>query len=198
VSGETILHLSTWLFAFWGVMIITAFLVRDFSQGTSQLYLNNLKNRVKYFVSQMISIFISSLIIFLVLYVFVLIMQNIGDGKAVENEMLVKALGIYILLFLFYGLFLFLIILLVKSSSLVFSIGVFLILIIPIATNLVPLIPEYGDEVKKTIKYIPFNFLIDNVWLGSLKLNNWQIFISIASTILLAIVDFLTISKRDY
>ncbi|MES6512665.1 hypothetical protein U6T49_12195, partial [Cutibacterium acnes] len=63
VSGETILHLSTWLFAFWGVMIITAFLVRDFSQGTSQLYLNNLKNRVKYFVSQMISIFISSLII---------------------------------------------------------------------------------------------------------------------------------------
>ena len=198
VSGETILHLSTWLFAFWGVMIITAFLVRDFSQGTSQLYLNNLKNRVKYFVSQMISIFISSLIIFLVLYVFVLIMQNIGDGKAVENEMLLKALGIYILLFLFYGLFLFLITLLVKSSSLVFSIGVFLILIIPIATNLVPLIPEYGDEVKKTIKYIPFNFLIDNVWLGSLKLNNWQIFISIASTILLAIVDFLTISKRDY
>ena len=198
VSGETILTLSTWLFAFWGVMIITSFLVRDFSQGTSQLYLNSFKNRAKYFISQLISILIASVIVFLTLYVFVLIMQNIGDGQPIKNEVVEKTLGIYILLFLFYGLFLFLITLLVKSSSLVFSIGVFLILIIPIATNLVPLIPEYGDEVKKALEYIPFNFLIDNVWLGSLKLNGWQTFISIASIILLAIIDFFTISKRDY
>lgn len=198
VSGETILTLSTWLFAFWGVMIITSFLVRDFSQGTSQLYLNSLKNRVKYFISQLISILISSVIVFLILYAFVLIMQSVGNGKTIENELVGKALGIYILLFLFYGLFLFLITLLVRSSSLVFSIGVFLILIIPIATNLVPLIPEYGDEVRKALKYIPFNFLINNVWLGSLKINGWQTFISIASIVILAIIDFFTISKRDY
>ena len=191
VSGETILTLSTWLFAFWGVMIITSFLVRDFSQGTSQLYLNSFENRAKYFISQLISILIASVIVFLTLYVFALIMQNIGDGQPIKNEVVGKTLGIYIL-------FLFLITLLVKSSSLVFSIGVFLILIIPIATNLVPLIPEYGDEVKKALEYIPFNFLIDNVWLGSLKLNGWQTFISIASIILLAIIDFFTISKRDY
>ena len=181
VSGETILTLSTWLFAFWGVMIITSFLVRDFSQGTSQLYLNSFENRAKYFISQLISILIASVIVFLTLYVFALIMQNIGDGQPIKNEVVGKTLGIYILLFLFYGLFLFLITLLVKSSS-----------------NLVPLIPEYGDEVKKALEYIPFNFLIDNVWLGSLKLNGWQTFISIASIILLAIIDFFTISKRDY
>ncbi|MFK3993738.1 hypothetical protein ACUXSL_002416, partial [Staphylococcus capitis] len=34
--------------------------------------------------------------------------------------------------------------------------------------------------------------------LGSLKLNGWQTFISIASVILLAIIDFFTISKKDY
>nr|BFF30337.1 hypothetical protein KUHPSE03_p1490 [Staphylococcus epidermidis] len=49
------------------------------------------------------------------------------------------------------------------NATLVFSIGVFLILIIPIATNLVPLIPECGDKVRKALKYIPFNFLVDNV-----------------------------------
>lgn len=196
VSGETILTLSTWLFAFWGVMIITSFLVRDFSQGTLQLYLNSFKNRAKYFIFQLVYILIASVIVFLTLYVFVLIMQNIGDGKPIKNGVVGKALGIYILLFLFYGLFL--ITLLVKSSSLIFSICVFFILIIPIATNLFPLIPEYGDEVRKVLKYIPFNFLINNVWLGSLKLNGWQTFISIASVILLAIIDFFTISKKDY
>lgn len=49
------------------------------------------------------------------------------------------------------------------NATLVFSIGVFLILIIPITTNLVPLIPECGDKVRKALKYIPFNFLVDNV-----------------------------------
>ena len=134
VSGETILTLSTWLFAFWGVMIITSFLVRDFSQGTSQLYLNSFKNRAKYFISQLVSILIASVIVFLTLYVFVLIMQNIGDGQPIKNEVVGKTLGIYILLFLFYGLFLFLVTLLVKSSSLVFSIGVFLICLYRIVT----------------------------------------------------------------
>lgn len=76
-------------------MIITSFLVRDFSQGTSQLYLNSSKNRVKYFISQLISILIASVIVFLTLYVFVLIMQNIGDGEPLKNEVVGKALGIY-------------------------------------------------------------------------------------------------------
>lgn len=49
------------------------------------------------------------------------------------------------------------------NTTLVFSIGVFHILIIPITTNLVPLIPEYGDEVRKVLKYISFNFLVGNV-----------------------------------
>ena len=97
VSGETILTLSTWLFAFWGVMIITSFLVRDFSQGTSQLYLNSFKNRAKYFISQLISILIASVIVFLTLYVFVLIKQNIGDGQPIKNEEFGKSLVIYIL-----------------------------------------------------------------------------------------------------
>ncbi|HAA4897437.1 MULTISPECIES: phenol-soluble modulin export ABC transporter permease subunit PmtD [Staphylococcus] len=198
VSGETILSLSTWLFAFWGVMLVTSLLVRDFSQGTIQLYLNTLKNRIKYFISQTISITIVGLLVYLSLYLFVIIMQNIAKGSDVKNDVFWKTLGIYLLLFLFYGLFLFLIVLLVKNSSLVFSIGVFLILIIPIATNLVPLIPEYGDDVKDVLKYVPFNFLINKVWIGSFKLNNWQIFISIMSIILLGTMNLLTISKRDY
>lgn len=93
-------------------MIITNFLVRDFSQCTSQLYLNSFKNRAKYFIYQLISILIASVIVFLTLYVFVLIMQNIGDGKPIKKEM-----------------------------------------------------------VRRALKYISFNFLVDNVWLGSLKLN---------------------------
>lgn len=198
VTGETILTLSTWLFAFWGVMLITALLVRDFSQGTIQLYLNSFRNRIKYFISQTISIIIVGLLVFLSLYIFTLIMQNIADGKDASGDLFWKTLGIYILLFLFYGLFLFLITLLVKNSALVFSIAVFLLLIIPIATNLVPLIPEYGDKVKDILKYVPFDFLVNKVWLASLKLNAWQIFISIASIILLAIIDLFTISKSDY
>lgn len=198
VSGETILTLSTWLFAFWGIMLITALLVRDFSQGTIQLYLNNLNNRIKYFIAQTLSILITSILVFITLYIFVEVMQNIGNGKDVKAELIGKTLAIYLLLFLFYGLFLFFITLLVKNSALVFSIAVFLLLIIPIATNLVPLIPEYGDEVKKALKYIPFNFLINKVWIGSFKLNGWQIFISISSIVLLGLVNLFAVSKRDY
>ncbi len=73
-------------------MIITSFLVRDFSQCTSQLYLNSFKHRAKYFISQLISILFSNVIVFLTLYVFVLIMQNIGDDKPIKNEMVEKVL----------------------------------------------------------------------------------------------------------
>ncbi|MGC9678507.1 phenol-soluble modulin export ABC transporter permease subunit PmtD [Staphylococcus warneri] len=198
VSGDMILTLGSWLFAFWGVMLIIATLVRDVSQGTIQLYLNSYKNRIKYFIAQFISTIINGILVFISLAAYTLIMQSMVSGKNVSSEMLWKVFGLYILLFLFYGLFLLLITLLVKNSALVFSVGVFLMLIIPIATNLVPLIPEYGDEVKDVLKYIPFNFLINHIWQGDFKLNNWQIFTSIASIIVLFIIDLLTIVKKDY
>ncbi|MBJ6366336.1 hypothetical protein [Staphylococcus hominis] len=50
----------------------------------------------------------------------------------------------------------------------------------------------------KNTKTIPFNFLVNEVWTGSLKLNNWQIFISIASIILLETITLFVITKRDY
>ncbi|HEC2236430.1 TPA: hypothetical protein R1946_002556, partial [Staphylococcus delphini] len=100
--------------------------------------------------------------------------------------------------FLFYGLFLMFVTLLVKNSSLVFSIAVFLMLIIPVATNLIPFIPEYGENVKDILNYVPFNFLVTEIWTASLKLNGWQIFSSVISISLLVILNLFTIHRKDY
>lgn len=66
-------------------------------------------------------------------------------------------------------------------------------------TNLKSSYSKTMFRLRKQYKHTGYLKLsIDNVWLGSLKLNGWQTFISIASVILLAIIDFFTISKRDY
>lgn len=198
ISGENILTIAVWLFCFWGIILVTSTLTRDISQGTAQLYLNSFRNRIRYFIAQAITIFIIGILITLALLTYTFIMQSISGGDSISSKFIWRLVGIYTLQFLFYGLFLMLITLLLKNSSLVFSIAVFLMLIIPIATNLIPLIPEYGENIKDILKYVPFNFLVDEIWTGSLKLNGWQIFSAVSSICLLIILNLFTICRRDY
>ncbi|MDE9751758.1 ABC transporter permease [Staphylococcus delphini] len=198
LSGENILSIAVWLFCFWGVIMIASNITRDISQGTIQLYLSSTTNRTKYFFSQAITIFIIELLVAFVLLVYTFIMQEISGGKSLEAVFIWRLIGIYTLHFLFYGLFLMFVALLVKNSSLVFSIAVFLMLIIPVATNLIPFIPEYGKNVKDILNYVPFNFLVTEIWTASLKLNNWQIFSSVISIVLLVILNLFTIHRKDY
>ena len=198
VDGHVIAILGQWTFGFLGLMLIIATLVRDSSQGTIQLYLNSKENRIKYFISQFISIIIIGLITSIILIIATLILQSTAKGPHLPSDEIGHIICIHISLFMFYGLFLFLIILLFKSSALSFSLGVFIMLIIPIATNLIPLVPKYGSIIEKILKYVPFNFLVSKLWSGELALNHWQLIITIASIILLIMIDLFVITKKDY
>ena len=69
--------------------------------------------------------------------------------------------------------------------------------IVPFLQPFLGLIPEWGDNIQKSLKYIPFSYLTEKSSSDSIKFTNWQWFISIASIVILFIADVLYAAKRD-
>ncbi|EJE35326.1 MAG: phenol-soluble modulin export ABC transporter permease subunit PmtD, partial [Staphylococcus epidermidis] len=78
----------------------------------------------------------------------------------------------------------------------IFTLGIFLILIVPFIQPFIPMIPNIGDDIQDSFKYIPFTYLTEKMT-GEIKFSNWQWFISIASIVVLFIANMLYASKRD-
>ena len=99
-------------------------------------------------------------------------------------------------LFTIFGLLLFLITLIVQNQQ-SFYIRYLFSVYRTILQPFLGLIPEWGDNIQKSLKYIPFSYLTEKSSSGSIKFTNWQWFISIASIVILFIADVLYAAKRD-
>ena len=174
VDYSMILPMANWMFLFFGLLVVIKTITRDYSQGTIQLYMNKVKNRVGYVIAKTISIIIFSFIFTLITYVTLLVIQTFTDGK---NLILIT--------------------LIVQKPAVIFTLGIFLVFIVPFLQPFLGLIPEWGDNIQKSLKYIPFSYLTEKSSSGSIKFTNWQWFISIASIVILFIADVLYAAKRD-
>lgn len=60
------------------------------------------------------------------------------------------------------------------------------------------LIPDWGEKIQKSLKYIPFSYLTEKSQTDSIKFSNWQWFISLASIVVLFIANIAYAAKRIY
>ena len=72
-----------------------------------------------------------------------------------------------------FGLLLFLITLIVQNQQ-SFYIRYLLVFIVPFLQPFLGLIPEWGDNIQKSLKYIPFSYLTEKSSSGSIKFTNWH------------------------
>ena len=84
-----------------------------------------------------------------------------------------------------------------RKPAVIFTLGIFLILIVPFIQPFIPMIPNIGDDIQDSFKYIPFTYLTEKMT-GEIKFSNWQWFISIASIVVLFIANMLYASKRIF
>ena len=166
VDYSMILPMANWMFLFFGLLVVIKTITRDYSQGTIQLYMNKVKNRIGYII-------------------------------ALDGDKFLTNIWFYLIFLLFFGLLLFLITLIVQKPAVIFTLGIFLVFIVPFLQPFLGLIPEWGDNIQKSLKYIPFSYLTEKSSSGSIKFTNWQWFISIASIVILFIADVLYAAKRD-
>lgn len=197
VDGNTILAMGSWFFSIMGLLFMIKTITRDISQGTIQLYLNKTSNRIKYFIAKVLSIALIAILITVILDVLVLIIQAVTKGPDVKDEKMVQILWFYFIFLLFFGLLLFLIALFVPKPALIYALGIFLVLIVPFAEPFLPMIPKIGDDIQKSLKYIPFSYLTNKTTTGNFKFSNWQWFISAASIVVLFVANALYITKKD-
>ncbi|MCJ1655983.1 ABC transporter permease subunit [Staphylococcus sp. NRL 16/872] len=197
VDYSTILPMANWMFLFFGLLVVIKTITRDYSQGTIQLYMNKVKNRIGYVVAKTISIVIISFIFTLITYVTMLIIQAFTDGKNLDGDKFLNNIWFYLIFLLFFGLLLFLITLIVQKPAVIFTLGIFLVFIVPFVQPFIGFIPEWGDNIQKSLKYIPFSYLTEKSNSGNIKFSNWQWFISIASIVVFFIANVIYAAKRD-
>ncbi|MDU1489408.1 MAG: hypothetical protein E6889_05710 [Staphylococcus epidermidis] len=106
-----------------------------------------------------------------------------------------KTVSIVLISFLF-TIIHYLVIIIIQSPAVIFTLGIFLILIVPFIQPFIPMIPNIGDDIQDSFKYIPFTYLTEKMT-GEIKFSHWQWFISIASIVVLFIANMLYASKRD-
>ena len=51
VDANTIMSAGSWFFSIVGLLFVIKTITRDIGQGTIQLYLNQVSNRIKYFIA---------------------------------------------------------------------------------------------------------------------------------------------------
>ncbi|MBL7574087.1 phenol-soluble modulin export ABC transporter permease subunit PmtD [Staphylococcus saccharolyticus] len=196
VDTETVFILGNWLFLFVGLLFVIKTITRDYSQGTIQLYMSKVSSRIGYIIAKTISIILISFLFTLVQYLVTIIIQATTKSSNVDGDKFLNNIWFYLIFFLFFGLFLFLITLIVEKPAVIFTLGIFLILIVPFIQPFIPLIPNIGDDIQKSFKYIPFTYLT-NKMTSEITFSHWQWFISVASIIILFVVDVLYAIKRD-
>ncbi|HCZ2468828.1 TPA: phenol-soluble modulin export ABC transporter permease subunit PmtD, partial [Staphylococcus aureus] len=121
---------AKWLLLIIGLMFVVKTITRDFSQGTIQLYMSKVKTRVGYIISKTISIILISILFALIHYVILIVVQASSNGKNLAFSKYVDNLWFFLIFLLFFGLFLFLITLASQKTAMIFSLGVFLVLIV--------------------------------------------------------------------
>ncbi|PNZ70776.1 hypothetical protein E2556_07155 [Staphylococcus croceilyticus] len=197
VDYTMILPMANWMFLFFGLLVVIKTITRDYSQGTIQLYMNKVKNRIGYVVAKTVSIIIISFIFTLITYLTMLIIEAATDGKNLDGDKFLTNIWFYLIFLLFFGLLLFLVTLIVQKPAVIFTLGIFLVFIVPFVQPFIGLIPEWGDNIQKSLKYIPFSYLTEKSNSDKIKFSNWQWFISIASIVVLFIANVVYAAKRD-
>ncbi|WP_432724695.1 phenol-soluble modulin export ABC transporter permease subunit PmtD [Staphylococcus equorum] len=197
IDGNMLLSIGSWFFSIMGLLFVIKTITRDISQGTIQLYMNKTSSRVGYVIAKVISIILIAIIITAILVGFVLIVQQIVDGENIKIDKIFELLWFFILFHLFFGLLLYLFSLVVPKTALIFTLGIFLILLVPFAEPFIPMIPKFGDNIQDALKYIPFSYLTSKTTTGDYTFSNWQWFITSASIVVLFIVNIFYVSKKD-
>lgn len=197
VNYDMVFALTNWLFLFIGLLFIIKTITRDYSQGTIQLFMSKMKSRVGYIVAKTISIVVISLLFTLLQYILMLILQQTTKGKALDGDKFLNNIWFYLIFFLFFGLVLLFVTLVVQQTAVIFTLGIFLLLIVPFIQPLIGLIPTIGDKINKSFKYIPFTYLTNKMTEVNIDFSNWQWFISIASIVVLFVVSILYAAKKD-
>ncbi|MEB7463374.1 hypothetical protein BU055_11865 [Staphylococcus succinus] len=197
MNGNILLSVGSWFFSLMGLLFVIKTITRDISQGTLQLYMNKKSNRVGYIIAKVISIILIALIVTAILTAFVLIVQGIVDGENVKTEKFFDLLWFFILFHLFYGLLLYLFALIVPKTALIFTLGIFLVLIVPFAEPFLPMIPKIGDNIQDSLKYVPFSYLTSKTTSSDYTFTHWQWFITVASIVVLFIINLFYVTKKD-
>ncbi|PTI68346.1 phenol-soluble modulin export ABC transporter permease subunit PmtD [Staphylococcus succinus] len=197
MNGNILLSAGSWFFSLMGLLFVIKTITRDISQGTLQLYMNKKSNRVGYIIAKVISIILIALIVTAILTAFVLIVQGIVDGENVKTEKFFDLLWFFILFHLFYGLLLYLFALIVPKTALIFTLGIFLVLIVPFAEPFLPMIPKIGDNIQDSLKYVPFSYLTSKTTSSDYTFTHWQWFITVASIVVLFIINLFYVTKKD-
>ncbi|QLK86439.1 hypothetical protein [Staphylococcus sp. 17KM0847] len=197
IEGDQILTVSKWFFSMVGLLFVIKTITRDSGQGTIQLYLNNVRNRIGYFIAKFCSILFIALFTTGIVLLMTYVVQWTTDGTDFKTKYIGELLIFYLILFLVYGLLLFLINLIIQKPSLVFTLGILLLLMLPVVTPFIPLIPEIGDDIQKSLKYIPISYLSDKTLDTDMTFSNWQWFINAMSIIVLTIANAILIIKKD-
>ena len=197
IEGKTILGIFSWFTAVLGLLFIIKTITRDMSHGTIQLFLNSTRNRISYFMGKFISIVIIGLLFSGLVVGLVKLIESMLNGDPVGNDVIWHFVQLYMLLFVTYGLLLFLINIAIQKPAVIFTLGIFCILIAPIAIQMIPMIPEYGDDIKDVLKYIPFSYIIEKVFQAQFELKDYQIWIALGSIIVLFVLNLVYISKKD-
>ncbi|MEB8127996.1 hypothetical protein BU065_10445 [Staphylococcus succinus] len=197
MNGNILLSAGSWFFSLMGLLFVIKTITRDISQGTLQLYMNKKSNRVGYIIAKVISIILIALIVTAILTAFVLIVQGIVGGENVKTEKFFDLLWFFILFHLFYGLLLYLFALIVPKTALIFTLGIFLVLIVPFAEPFLPMIPKIGDNIQDSLKYVPFSYLTSKTTSSDYTFTHWQWFITVGSIVVLFIINLFYVTKKD-
>lgn len=196
VNNEMVFVLANWLLLFAGLLFIIKTITRDYSQGTIQLYMSKVSSRIGYIIAKTISMILISFLFTLLQYLVIIIIQASTKGSNVDGDKFLNNIWFYLIFFLFFGLFLLLLTLIIEKPAVIFTLGIFLLLIVPFVQPLIGLIPNIGDDIQKSFKYIPFTYLTEKMT-EEIKFSHWQWFISIASIVVLFVSNILYAAKRD-
>lgn len=196
VNNEMVFVLANWLFLFTGLLFIIKTITRDYSQGTIQLYMSKVSSRIGYIIAKTISMILISFLFTLLQYLVIIVIQASTKGSNVDGDKFLNNIWFYLIFFLFFGLFLLLLTLIIEKPAVIFTLGIFLLLIVPFVQPLIGLIPNIGDDIQKSFKYIPFTYLTEKMT-EEIKFSHWQWFISIASIVVLFVANILYAAKRD-
>ncbi|SCT26715.1 phenol-soluble modulin export ABC transporter permease subunit PmtD [Staphylococcus caeli] len=197
MNGNTLLSIGSWFFSIMGLLFVIKTITRDISQGTIQLYMNKTSSRVGYVVTKLISIILIAILMTALLVAIVLIIQGFVDGENIKTKKIFDLLWFFMMFHLFFGLLLYLFSLIVPKTALIFTLGIFLVLIVPFAEPFLPMIPKIGDNIQDSLKYIPFSYLTSKTTSGSYTFTNWQWFITSASIVILFVVNLFYSAKKD-
>ncbi|MCU5746180.1 ABC transporter permease subunit [Staphylococcus sp. SQ8-PEA] len=197
IDGDMLIGMAIWFFSVTGLLFVIRTITRDMAQGTLQLYMNKKKNRLGYTIAKFISIILIAILFTVLLTVYVQIVQGLTDGDNVKFNKFVDILWFYIIFFLFYGLLLYLVAMIVPKPALIFTLGIFLILVVPFAEPFLPMIPKFGEKIQHSLKYIPFSYLTKKTQSSNQTFTHWQWFITPASIVVLFIVNLFYGAKKD-